>query len=496
MSDNSRNYSDAFRKNAADVMKSAFQIVLNFQTPWGEWGPGFYRNPEYLSDIERKGHVELGKIKDIDFPIKYGMSRTLRAMELLDKVNDERKYEPRIDLALSWIDERFNSKSWFRSYQLSIAEDKDGIKKMPIVDDSRHTVQAFIAFLLFKKNSFFSLEYKESIATIIKQGIKKGLFFTSKGENEPDFATSMWSIELMYRLLKIKLPSTYITKKQRRISFKRDIKIALNNSVIELIEFINKDSKHYIYRLCLLVIRITDVFIYTKREDFLEKAIRDIQNELVNGKFENNFKMHIYITFALLRAKKKGANINEFQFIEANHYIVDKFFENLYWMDTPEFIIISELLLEFKECREAVVEFDGVDYIINENIDSIVSTDVVYLLIERLYEIAVRIDQCKKGVRAEISCYPEHSSEDYEKIQKINDKITKLYKYMNTKNIFLYGPYWHSYPIVKMLKLPVVIKERYNRLKLKLVELCMNYPETLKKIGDNVKFIMELKDKL
>ncbi len=151
---------DIDNRKAIDIGKIASQQLLNTQTPWGEWGEGFWVRPDRAKVIER---TDLS-YKQSDLSFKPNGYRTLGALRLL-RLYNYNNHSERFTLAWKWITSQLEGPS-IQTYFFSLSEegtDEMGrIDSIDKVDDIRHTAQALILnneFDQYKTLLYNGIEY-------------------------------------------------------------------------------------------------------------------------------------------------------------------------------------------------------------------------------------------------------------------------------------------------------------------------------------------------
>ena len=136
-----------------EISVRSFQSLLDFQTPWGEWGESGHNYEERFKRIGRE--ALLSQHKKLAKP---NMFRTLRGIEMIRWLAAGR-FDHRIDKALGWVEKQMND-GWFETWiEGPIGPTSEQPKEIVKVPDVRHTAQAVLANIKFRKVNDRSINF-------------------------------------------------------------------------------------------------------------------------------------------------------------------------------------------------------------------------------------------------------------------------------------------------------------------------------------------------
>jgi hypothetical protein len=199
----SRGHSD-FEDQVEEICVRSFQGLLDFQTPWGEWGESGHNSEERFKRIGRERLHPQNKML-----AKPNMFRTLRGIETIRWLTAGR-FDHRIDKALGWVEKQMNDgwfKAWIERPVGHTSEQPKGIVKVP---DVRHTAQAVLANIRFRRVTYGSIRAIERLldAQMLEGGWPDDLLLR---DPEVSMHSTVFATELLYAL-KHKKPRRQIAK--------------------------------------------------------------------------------------------------------------------------------------------------------------------------------------------------------------------------------------------------------------------------------------------
>jgi nucleoside phosphorylase len=176
-----------------EISIRSFQGLLDFQTPWGEWGASGLNDEERFKRIGRERlFVQQKKLA------KPNMFRTLRGIETIKWLTPNR-FNNRIDKALAWVEKQMND-GWFEAWmedQVTPAPDQPNeISKEP---DVRHTAEAIIAFIKFKRVTYDSIK---AIERLLDNQLYGGAWPDYPLKRKARIYSTIFATELLYALRK------------------------------------------------------------------------------------------------------------------------------------------------------------------------------------------------------------------------------------------------------------------------------------------------------
>lgn len=180
-----------FEKKLIEIGIVCFQQLLNFQTPWGEWGESGHDHAERLKRVGReRSLLQINKLP------KPNMFRTLLGIETLTNITKNR-FQSRIDLAFQWIEQQFKG-GWFLAWmEGATAPSSDVPKVIRKIPDVRHTAQAAYVTIKYRGLTY---EIVNAIENLLSNQLAVGGWSDDLTTKEAGLFTTVYTTELLYTL--------------------------------------------------------------------------------------------------------------------------------------------------------------------------------------------------------------------------------------------------------------------------------------------------------
>jgi hypothetical protein len=411
-----------------EISFECFQWVLDFQTPWGEWGDSGYNYEERLRRIQRQ-HV----LSHRGMLAKPNMFRTLLGLETISWLAEDR-FRSRRDLAFKWIDQQVNE-GWFWAWvaEGTTIDPDHSYKEIHKAEDIRHTAQAALVDIKFRTLKVTTIKTLENLLGCQTEG---GWPESLSMRKSPKLISTVYVAELLYAISHERFQKQLTQLGRDDLNSK--VQAALNRARGWLIERNQEQGGLWekTFRTTIVLQRIGRVLVSDYHGLIMSTVNRlyeirdgitwvDEQETDPEKREMTRFPTTVRVVSCLMLLSKHGLVIDKSVLSSARDYLIDKFSPEL--LDAPDFAYLLQIVCRDPQQVEAVRNYQYYDYLNASESPHSSQRERVGSLLNTWWNLSVeRLGRLQRGVELNVQDYKSVYQEEMSKLLAVVKVLARV----------------------------------------------------------------------